>query len=425
MQEFNIFTSFRKRSQVTYARYLLILFFTLAVAPTPFAAAADSANVFFLTDGSSITLKRGFKFAEVESGTKNDLPMSWKRGKIIGPGIGVNHSKEWHHSVYISATTYPGIDMLYDWELEDDSKTKNSTLSENTIRAEAERFKEDISELARKNRIRVSYIAEDWVEFMGRKAWHVSIEGTMPNGRRTNYSCIIFQARGSFYSLESLFTGGKSGKWASSCIEMIADYPAALSKDPQVVASQFDLDTPTGQTAYGYALIYGTKGVIKNEVESVRWIRKAADSGHPKAQYMLGKIYEVGVTVPVDLLEAVNWIRKAADQGDARAQGFMGDCYARGRGVDRGDKLALSWWTRSAEQGYARTQYMLGLVYSNGEYGVTQNSSLAAQWYQKAAQQGFKIAERNLGLLYKAGRGVPKDAKLSEMWLSKSYVESP
>ena len=68
---------------------------------------------------------------------------------------------------------------------------------------------------------------------------------------------------------------------------------------------------------------------------------------------------------------------------------------------------------------------MLGLVYSNGEYGVTQNSSLAAQWYQKAAQQGFKIAERNLGLLYKAGRGVPKDAKLSEMWLSKSYVESP
>ena len=70
-------------------------------------------------------------------------------------------------------------------------------------------------------------------------------------------------------------------------------------------------------------------GLPKDETEGVKWWRKAAEQGDPKAQYNLGVSYENGQGVPKDKAEAAKWHRKAAGQGFAEAQYNLGALYAK------------------------------------------------------------------------------------------------
>jgi TPR repeat protein len=64
------------------------------------------------------------------------------------------------------------------------------------------------------------------------------------------------------------------------------------------------------------------RGVIQDDVEAVKWFRKAAEQGYPAAQDNLGWMYKNGRGVSSgrcgvqDDVEAVKWFRKAAEHGD-------------------------------------------------------------------------------------------------------------
>jgi TPR repeat protein len=87
--------------------------------------------------------------------------------------------------------------------------------------------------------------------------------------------------------------------------------------------------------------------VAKDEVEAVRWYRKAADQGDAGAQSNLGFCYANGTGVAKDEVEAVRWYRKAADQGDAGAQSNLASCYAYGKGVAKDEIEACAYWNLS------------------------------------------------------------------------------
>ena len=53
-------------------------------------------------------------------------------------------------------------------------------------------------------------------------------------------------------------------------------------------------------------------GVTKDQVEAVKWYRKAA--------YNLGLCYQYGKGVTIDLTQAKYWYEKAAAQGDEDAK---------------------------------------------------------------------------------------------------------
>ncbi len=53
---------------------------------------------------------------------------------------------------------------------------------------------------------------------------------------------------------------------------------------------------------------------------AVKELRPLAEQGHPKAQYNLGVMYQLGLGVPQDDQEAAQWCRLAAEQGHAGAQ---------------------------------------------------------------------------------------------------------
>ena len=72
--------------------------------------------------------------------------------------------------------------------------------------------------------------------------------------------------------------------------------------------------------------------MAKDQVEAVKWYRKAAEQNLAEAQYNLGVCYYNGEGVAKDEVEAVKWFRKAAEQNYARAQYNLGVCYERGDG---------------------------------------------------------------------------------------------
>ena len=69
------------------------------------------------------------------------------------------------------------------------------------------------------------------------------------------------------------------------------------------------------QILVGYACETG-EGTEKDPVAAVKWYRKAAEQGHPKAYGMLGEKYSLGLGVPRDLIQANMFFTLALRRGE-------------------------------------------------------------------------------------------------------------
>src|SRR6266542_6442422 len=199
--------------------------------------------------------------------------------------------------------------------------------------------------------------------------------------------------------------------------------PAQQSEADRKLFEEIKAKAETGdaQSQYelGAAFFFGNFGVAKDEVEALKWWRKAADQNHATAQHILGLCYDMGRGVVKDEMEAVKWYRKAAQQSYAMAQYILGLCYAKGEGVAKDEMEAVKWFRKAAEQNDAGAQYDLGVCYANGQ-GVAKDDVEAVKWYRKAAEQNNATAQYNLGVCYADGEGVPKNDVESAKWFHKA-----
>ena len=60
------------------------------------------------------------------------------------------------------------------------------------------------------------------------------------------------------------------------------------------------------------------QGIAKDAKQAVNWYTKAAERGHARAQFLLGRLYYAGRAVPLDYKQALNWLTKAANQRSRR-----------------------------------------------------------------------------------------------------------
>jgi len=67
--------------------------------------------------------------------------------------------------------------------------------------------------------------------------------------------------------------------------------------------------------------------------EALAKLQPAADKGHKKAQYRLGRMYQKGRGVPKDHAKAVSYYEKAAAQGHTKSIYRLGMCYFEAKGV--------------------------------------------------------------------------------------------
>ena len=97
------------------------------------------------------------------------------------------------------------------------------------------------------------------------------------------------------------------------------------------------------------------------------------------------KLYEEGKKLYDQELykEAVPKLQAAADKGHRKAQYRLGRCYDKGDGVKENDQKAFELYLKSAKQDYAKAQYQLGRCYLKGK-GVAANQEEARKWIKRA-----------------------------------------
>ncbi|MBP2673267.1 MAG: Sel1 protein repeat-containing protein [Deltaproteobacteria bacterium] len=113
-----------------------------------------------------------------------------------------------------------------------------------------------------------------------------------------------------------------------------------------------------------------------------------------------------------------------AEKGSPKAQNLLGYMYQSGQGVEKDYGKAVTWYRKAADQGDAEAQNNVGVMYENG-YGVWQDDIEAARWYRKAAEQGIPHAQNNLGIMYAFGKGVPQNYVLAYVWFNLAASRFP
>lgn len=130
---------------------------------------------------------------------------------------------------------------------------------------------------------------------------------------------------------------------------------------------------------------------------AVRWYTKAAESGYPYAEYLLGYCYENGTGVEIDLSRAFYWYEKAAHHHEISGMRCLGECYMHGKGTRANPEKGVKWLKRAARKGSIIALKDLGDCYYAG-LGVKQSYKDAANYYLKPANLGDEEALDKLNL---------------------------
>ncbi|KAI7906989.1 uncharacterized protein BX663DRAFT_494427 [Cokeromyces recurvatus] len=120
------------------------------------------------------------------------------------------------------------------------------------------------------------------------------------------------------------------------------------------------------QYILGLVYYFGRLDRQRNHKEAIRLIKQSAMAGFPYAQRVLGQLYQQGnvilppqdTTISIDSRqrtkknerEAIRWYKRAATTGkDVPAMALLGKCYEYGIGVDIDLEKALAFYAKAAE----------------------------------------------------------------------------
>src|SRR6266581_4096439 len=94
---------------------------------------------------------------------------------------------------------------------------------------------------------------------------------------------------------------------SSVAVVQLAAQPTKADQKPLAeVKAKAQAGDADSQAELGLRYLDG-KGVAKNQVEAVKWFRKAAEQNLAKAQYNLGLCFYAGEGVAKDQVQAVKW----------------------------------------------------------------------------------------------------------------------
>tara|TARA_B100001094_G_scaffold330272_1_gene395094 strand:- start:5253 stop:7010 length:1758 start_codon:yes stop_codon:yes gene_type:complete len=141
------------------------------------------------------------------------------------------------------------------------------------------------------------------------------------------------------------------------------------------------------------------------------WYEKAAEQGHLDAMSDLGQLHITKQNTEI----GIKYTRRAADAGLPRAMFNMSITYAHGLGVNKNQDLHIQWLTRAAKAGFMNAQFNLASLYHISS-AVPHDYSKAINWYKQAAIQGNKGSIHNLIQIYKNGPTSIADNTQATYW---------
>jgi hypothetical protein len=140
--------------------------------------------------------------------------------------------------------------------------------------------------------------------------------------------------------------------------------------------------------------------------EHLAYIRKSAEMGYDRAQYVLGEYYLTGRIAENDCPQkGAYWLGQSAKQGDGAAQLALGIELEDGKNnVPRDQPRAIELLKAAAAQHQGLAELRLGLDYEFAN-GLPHNRALAIQYLRRAAADGVPTASAKADFLAKHSGG--------------------
>jgi hypothetical protein len=145
------------------------------------------------------------------------------------------------------------------------------------------------------------------------------------------------------------------------------------------------------------------------------WLRKAADSGHPKAEYRLYSILK-GQNKDQNK-KAFELLRRSAEQNDAFSENELGEVYHKGEIVTRDFERAEYWYRRAANAGSAFAMFNLSKVLlevKNDKAAIIESYKWSAIAMSRTSAAMIRIKEHQVKIIKRA----------EEMGLSESFLKN-
>lgn len=165
-------------------------------------------------------------------------------------------------------------------------------------------------------------------------------------------------------------------------------------------------------------------GVEQSYEKAMEYYELAAKTGHPRAEYSIGRLYYEGMGEDgLNYEVAKYWLKKseyddykfrlayiAASEGNGPNAIYLykrvGDkdkgseyynmafCYMEEKGVLVNDELIVSLFdTAATKYQHKNSCIWLGIIYRDGLYGVQTDKTIAKQWFDKAQEYGADVTE--------------------------------
>ncbi|MGB4661932.1 MAG: relaxase MobL, partial [Mobilitalea sp.] len=166
-----------------------------------------------------------------------------------------------------------------------------------------------------------------------------------------------------------------------------------------------DFNPIKSMASYALGKIYlGSKCVVKDIDQAVKFFSKSAEENNQWASYQLGNLFLQGNDITKDIDKAVVYLTNSADQGNQFAQCILGKMYLLGNDVPRDKVLAIKWLTKSAEQGNEYAKFLIDNMEKFNQPSVALSIS-------KMMHHMSRIFEENVSFR-KTKEGMKIDSKL-------------
>jgi len=131
--------------------------------------------------------------------------------------------------------------------------------------------------------------------------------------------------------------------------------------------------------------------LLKTEPDkAIGLLKTLANQGNIEAQQILSDTYLAGIFVPRDIDQGCKWLEKAADSGSPNSQTILGIYMLRGNEQNRKD--AIGWFRKAADQNFPGGLMFLGYATYKGSCGLTEDPELGKRYLQRAADMGERNA---------------------------------
>ncbi len=120
----------------------------------------------------------------------------------------------------------------------------------------------------------------------------------------------------------------------TSNVDRNEGFPRSVDPPDPAILQAAENNDAEAQYRVGLAIVqqYWTRSGQSSLGDATKWIRKAAEQNHVRAQLVLGALYERGSGVIQNYAEASHWYRRASLQGDPLAMSRLGRMMQAGRG---------------------------------------------------------------------------------------------